>query len=94
MPKILDRLVKQLKDKGVKNPYPIAVSQLQKSWNLKKGSMKATSKWTKRWNMTPWQRAIDRASKKSWHPKSRYKYNKSTNLATLKKNKAKKKAKK
>ena len=85
MPKILERLVKQLKDKWVTNPYPIAVSQLQKSWNLKKWSTEATTKWLKRWNMTPSERAKDRASKKSWKPKSDYKYNAKTNLATLKK---------
>jgi hypothetical protein len=40
MPAILDRLVSQLKAKGhsQKSAYAIAVSQLQKSGNLKKGS--------------------------------------------------------
>ena len=39
MPKILDRLVKQLRDKGFNksSSYAIATSQLQKSGNLKKG---------------------------------------------------------
>ena len=35
--------------------------------------------------MSPGQRAIDRASKKSGRPKSHYKYNAKTNRATLKK---------
>ena len=37
--------------------------------------------------MTPAARAKDRASKTSGHPKSAYKYNAKTNLATLRKKK-------
>jgi len=46
MSKILDRLVKQLiaKGKSEKVAYAIAVSQLQKSKNLKKNSTKPTAK--------------------------------------------------
>ena len=91
MPKILDRLVKQLmaKGKSKKAAYAIAVSSLQKSGNLKKGSSKATAKGKKRGKMTPAARAKDRASKtsKGKHKKSEYKYNKKTNQATLKKKK-------
>lgn len=86
MPKILDRLVKQLKDKwkSTSAAYAIATSALQKSWNLKKWTRTATAKWIKRWNMTPWQRAKDRAAKKSWRSVSSYKYKKSNNTAILK----------
>ena len=87
MPKILDRLVSQLKAKGMseKAAYAIATKQLQKSGNLKKGSNKATAKGAKRGKMTAGQRAIDRASKTSGKPKSAYKYNAKTNRAVLKK---------
>jgi len=46
VPKILDRLVSQLKAKGKSKDaaYAIATSSLQKSGNLKKGSSKATPK--------------------------------------------------
>lgn len=86
MPKILERLVSQLKAKGKsdKAAHAIAVSALQKSGNLKKGSTKATAKGTKRGNMTPGQRAKDRAAKSSGNKTSAYKYNKKTNRATKK----------
>ena len=86
MPKILERLVSQLKAKGKSKQaaYAIATSVLQKSGNLKKGSQTATAKGKRRGAMTPGQRAKDRASKKSGHKTSDYKYNKKTNLATLK----------
>ena len=87
MPKILDRLVKQLKDKWKSKSaaFAIATSALQKSWNLKPWTRVATKKWLARWNMTPSQRAKDRASSKSWISKTKYKYNAKTNTATLKK---------
>lgn len=86
MPAILDRLVKQLKAKGKSTSaaFAIATAALQKSGNLKKGTQKATSKGKKRGSMTPSERAKDRASKKSKHPTSSYKYNSKTNRATLK----------
>lgn len=43
-----------------------------------------TAKGMKRNKMTAGERAIDRASKASGKPKSNYKYNPSTNRATLK----------
>lgn len=43
-----------------------------------------TAKGMKRNNMTAGERAIDRASKASGKPKANYKYNPSTNRATLK----------
>jgi len=87
MPKILDRLVKQLMDKWKPKAvaYAIATKVLQKSWNLQKWTNKATKKWEKRWNMTPAERAKDRAAKLSWNKKSDYKYNKNNNTATLRK---------
>lgn len=83
MPKILDRLVSQLKANGMdeKKAYAIAVSQLQKSGNLKKGSTEATAKGERRGNMTPAQRAKDRAAKKSGGKPSDYRYNKNNNTA-------------
>ena len=46
MPKILDRLVSQLMDKGHSKSaaYAIATKSLQRSGNLKKGTQKATRK--------------------------------------------------
>lgn len=86
MPKILERLVKQLKSKGkdTKSAYAIATKTLQKSGNLKKGTNKATSKGTKRGKMSPSERAKDRASKRGKHSKKDFKYSSKTNRATLK----------
>ena len=55
MPKILDRLVGQLQKKGINknSSYGIAISKLQKSGNLKRGTVKPTSKGISRGNMTP-----------------------------------------
>lgn len=87
MPKILERLVGQLKAKGksASAAYAIATSTLQRAGDLQKGSTKATPKGVKRGNMTPSARAKDRASKRSKHKPSEYKYNAKTNLATLRK---------
>jgi hypothetical protein len=86
MPLILERLVRQLINKG-KSPKAaraIAVSSLQRSGNLKKGTSEATHKGRRRGAMTPGQRAIDRASKRSGRKITDYKYNAATNRATLK----------
>lgn len=89
MPKILDRLVRQLKAKGksTQAAFAIATKALQKSGNLKKGTTQATAKGKRRGGMTPGERAKDRASKRSGRKTSEYKYNAKTNLATLKKKK-------
>ena len=91
MPKILDRLVKQLKDKGMSESaaYAVATKQLQKSGNLKKGTQEATSKGLKRGDMTPSERSKDRESKYSSgkHKPSDYNYNSKTNTSKLKKGK-------
>jgi|TARA_R110002124_G_scaffold108608_1_gene261205 hypothetical protein len=75
--KLVKRLAAQVESK------PLAVSLLRK-----RGDMKAdgtlTAKGKARNKMTAGQRAIDRASKRSGRPKSAYKYNASTNRATLK----------
>lgn len=87
MPKILDRLVKQLMAKGKSKQaaYAIAISALQKSGNLKKGTQKATAKGKRRGAMTPAQRAKDRAAKKRGGKPSDYKYKKSNNTAVKRK---------
>ena len=88
MPKILDRLVRQLKAKGMDDSaaYAIATKQLQKSGNLKKGSTEPTAKGTKRGNMTPAERAKDREAtySKGKHKPSDYKYNPKKNTSKLK----------
>jgi 3-oxoacyl-[acyl-carrier-protein] synthase III len=62
MPAILDKAVSRLKQRGVKesSAYPIAVASLQKAGDLKKGSLAATAKGTKRGAMTTKQRAATR----------------------------------
>jgi hypothetical protein len=85
VPKILDRLVKQLQQKGMdkSSAYAIATSRLQKSGNLRKGTNQPTKKGIRRGNMTPYQRAKDRASKRTGKSTSKFKYNSKTNRATL-----------
>ena len=84
-PKIYERLVQQLKDKGgVENPHAVATSQLQESGNLKEGTRELTKKGKKRQAMGASGRAKDRAAKDSGRKKSDYKYSSKTNRATLK----------
>lgn len=86
MPKILDRTVGQLLQKGKskKAAYAIATKKLQQSGNLKRGTNKPTLKGAIRGNMTPAQRAIDREAKLRGKPASNFKYNAKTNKAVLK----------
>ena len=88
MPKILERLVRQLKAKGksTSSAFAIATKVLQRSGDLKEGTQEPTAKGTKRGNMTPSQRAKNRSSKysKGRHSSSEYSYNKSSNRASLK----------
>ena len=64
MPKILDRLVRQLKAKGnVDNPYAVATATLQRSGSLKPGTAQATKKGIRRGNMTPAQREKSRRAR-------------------------------
>lgn len=89
MPAILDRLVSQLQAKGYPKAGAIAIAtkSLQKAGDLKPGTQQATSKGASRGLMTPGDRAKDRAIKYSGgkHAPADYKYNSSTNRATLNK---------
>ena len=82
MPKIVERLTRQLRGKGIKNAKSAAYAFLTRAGLLKGG--KLTAKGRKRNAMTPGQRAKARASKASGRSASSYKYNKRTNRATLK----------
>ncbi len=85
MPAILERLVNQLQAKGYSkaSAFAIGTSSLQRAGDMK-GS-KATKKGTKRGEMTPAQRAKDRAVKYRGGKMSDYSYDSSTNLARKKK---------
>ena len=66
MPKILDRVVKQLKAKGdVNNPWAVGVAAMQKAGNLKKGTLQATKQGVRRGSMTPAQREKSRRARSS-----------------------------
>jgi len=86
-PKILTRLIGQLEAKGMSagQATAVAISSLRKSGNLKANSIEPTKQGIARGNMTPGERAKDRAHKESGRPMSDYKYNAKTNKATLKK---------
>jgi len=85
-PDILDRLVTQLKDKGMSNDkaHAIARSQLQKHGVLKKGTDDLTAHGEKRNAMGAAGRAKDRAAKKDGKSPKDYNYNPRTNIATQK----------
>lgn len=87
MPKILERLVSQLKEKGMdKNrAYAVATSSLQRSGVLKKGTQDLTAKGKTRQAMGAAGRAKDRAAKASGKAPSAYTYNQMANTARLKK---------
>lgn len=82
MPKIVERLVSQLTANGMdKNKaYAVAVSRMKKAGNLD-SSGKETAKGKKRGEMTPAQRAKERAAKQSGGKPSDYKYNTKNNSA-------------
>lgn len=82
MPKIVERLTRQLRGKGIKNAKQAAYAFLTRAGILKGG--KLTAKGKKRNAMSPGQRAKDRAAKRSGRSAGSYKYNKRTNRATLK----------
>lgn len=86
MPKIVERLARQLRSKGNKNSYGMAVGLLKKAGVLDSHG-KLTRKGKKRNSMTAGQRAKSRAAKAGGRKPSAYKYNKRTNRATLKKRK-------
>jgi len=81
MPKIVERLTRQLRGKGIKNAKSAAYAFLTRAGLMSGG--KLTAKGKKRNAMTPGQRAKARASKASGKPTRAYKYNKRTNRATL-----------
>ena len=72
------------KGKSKSSAFAIATSTLQRAGDLKPGSQQATSKGAKRGAMTPAQRSKDRASKRSKHKPSDFKYNSKTNRSKLK----------
>jgi len=82
MPKLLDRCVRQVTGNGKSRAAAFAIcnKSLKKSGNLTK-SGKATAKGKKRGNMTPAERAKDRAAKKRGGKPSDYKYNRHNNSA-------------
>jgi len=88
MPKILERLVSQLKaqGRGEQQAYAIATSQLQKHGVLNQHG-ELTPKGAKRQQMGNDGRAKDRAAKYSGgrHKPAEYKYSAKTNMATLRK---------
>ena len=85
-PDILDRLVTQLRDKGMEKnkAYAVATSQLQKRGVLKKGTNDLTAHGEKRDSMGAAGRAKDRAAKKDGKSPKDYNYNPRTNIATQK----------
>jgi hypothetical protein len=92
--KILKRLIYQLTQNGMdkKKATAVAISKMRKAGNIKKNSLEATDKGKKRGDMTPAQRAKDRAAKSSGGKASDYKYNRNNNTAV--KGKVNKKVKK
>ena len=85
--KIQNRLESQLKAKGYskEKASAVAISALQKSGNLKKGSTQPTAKGIKRGNMTPAARAKSRASKYTGDSPSSFDYHSKSNSVTKKK---------
>lgn len=83
MPKILERLVSQLKAKGMpeSQAYAVATAQLQKAGNLKAGTQELTDKGAKRQEMGAAGRAKDRAAKYSGGKPSDFVYSSKTNRA-------------
>lgn len=82
MPKIVERLVKQLVGNGMDKDkaYAVAVTRMRQAGNLDKNG-KETAQGKKRGNMTPAERAKDRAAKKNGGKASDYSYNKKNNTA-------------
>jgi hypothetical protein len=85
-PTILKRLTQQIKDNspGVKDPEAAAIAALRRYGSMEKDSIKLTEGGKIRNEMSPGDRAKDRASKRSGHPTTAYNYDAKTNAATLK----------
>jgi hypothetical protein len=84
MGELLDRLTSQLKTQGNKDPRNSAILFLRKQGSMKQDSLELTKKGLEREKMTPAERAIDRASKRSGRDPEDYEYDPKTNRATLK----------
>lgn len=80
---LINRLASQVGSRSM------AIGILIKRGDLKPDGKTFTAKGEKKNAMTAAERAIQRASKASGHKPSEYKYNKSTNKATLKDGKEK-----
>lgn len=84
MPKLLERLKRQLASRGMKDAKGMAIAMLKKRGHMNdKGMLTAEGK--KRQALGNAGRAKDRAAKKSGNKPSDYKYNPKTNRATKKK---------
>ncbi len=84
MPKLLERLKRQLAARGVKGAAGMAAALLKKRGQMdSKGNL--TAKGKKRQAMGNDGRAKDRAAKRSGRSSKDYNYNSKTNRATLKK---------
>jgi hypothetical protein len=75
---LIDRLAAQVGNRDT------AIKILQDRGHLKADGVTLTAEGMKRNNMTAEQRAVDRASKKSGHTATTYKYDPKTNRAKLK----------
>jgi hypothetical protein len=84
LPKLLERLTRQLASRGVKGAKGMAAALLKKRGQMSSDG-KLTAKGKKRQALGNDGRAKDRASKKSGKSASSYNYNPKTNRATLKK---------
>lgn len=84
MPKLLERLTRQLASRGGKGAKGMAAALLKKRGQMT-GDGKLTAKGKQRQALGNDGRAKDRAAKKSGKSASSYKYNPKTNRATLKK---------
>lgn len=80
--KIVERLTRQLAAKGHKDAEGMAIARL-KEYGVLDESGNLTAYGKERDAMTPGDRAIDRASKRSGRPASEYAYDERTNRATL-----------
>jgi hypothetical protein len=68
----------------VKDPEAAAIAALRRYGSMEKDSIKLTEGGKIRNEMSPGDRAKDRASKRSGHPTTAYNYDAKTNAATLK----------
>jgi len=84
LPKLLERLKRQLASRGVKGAEGMAIALLKKRGQLD-SSGKLTAKGKKRQALGNDGRAKDRAAKRGGGKASDYKYNPKTNRATRKK---------